>query len=147
MSLLDFIKNRGAQAQATEPQSQQQQAPENAKQFYTRQDAEARANAKAPDHGITTEQRAVVADVQTTMGVKSEGPEPTPPPTPAPGGAANPQPMQQQGIADGIAAPQMSPTSGLASSRAHDVEEPSAPASTPTKSQQTTARPTPSWER
>jgi len=146
MALLDFIKNRGGQSQAAEQQSQPQ--TETAKQMYTREAAEEKVNAKAPDHGMTSEQRAIMSDVQAKLQSQSAQPSQAPTPTPAPEGAANPQPMQQQGIADDRAAPEMSPTSGLASSRAQDVEGPSAPTSMPTKSQQQTiARPAPSWER
>ena len=146
MKLLDFIKNRGVQTQAGEPQSQQQ--PETAKQMSTRMAAEEQAAPK-PSELVRPDQQQRVAEAQALYAKATQEPtSPTPPPSPAPAGATNPQPMQQQGVADDKVAPQMTPTSGLASSRAQDVEGPSAPASTPAKSQQQTiARPAPSWER
>ena len=144
MALLDFIKNRGSQSPAAEPQSQ----PETAKQMYTRQAAEEQA-APRPSDMVRPGQEAKVAEAQALFDKVAQQPQsPTPPPTPAPEGAANPQPMQQQGIGQERVAPEMSPTSSLASARAQEVQGPSSPSPTLAKSQQqTVSRPAPSWER
>jgi len=145
MSLLDFIKNRGAQTQAAEAPSQRQ--TETAKQMSTREAAE-HVPAK-PSELVRPDQQARMAEAQALYSKGTqEAPSSTPVPTPAPEGATNPQPMQQQGIGQDKVAPEMTPTSSIASARAQDVEGPSAPASTPTRSQQqTTVRSAPSWER
>lgn len=146
MAFLDFIKNRGSQSPAAEPQSQSQ--PETAKQMYTRQAAEEQTAPK-PSEMVRPGQEAKVAEAQALFNKATQEPQsPTPTPTPAPEGTANPQPMQQQGIGQERIAPEMSPTSSLASARAQEADGPSAPSPTPAKSQQqTVARPTPSWER
>jgi len=134
MAFLDFIKNRGSQAPAAESQPQ----PETAKQMYTRQAAEEQA-APRPSEMVRPGQQAKAAEAQALFDKATQAPQsPTPPPTPAPEGAANPQPMQQQGIGQERAAPEMSPTSSLASARAQEVDGPSAPSPTPAKSQQQT---------
>ena len=145
MAFLDFISNRDGQQPVAEQPSQKQ--PETAKQMYTRQ-AEEQAAAK-PSELVTRGQQERLAEAQALYSKGTqEPPSPTPPPAPAPaGGTANPQPMQQQMMGQETVAPDLSPTSAQASARAQDVEGPSAPASTPAKSQQTVARPTPSWER
>jgi hypothetical protein len=143
MAFLDFIRNRGGQQAAVETQAPQ---AETAKQMYTRQAGDEQTATK-PSELVHQNQRTRLAEAQALYDKGTqEPPTPTHPPSPAPAGAANPQPMQQQGIAEDRTAPEMSPTSGLASSRAQDVDGPSAPA--PAKSQQqTVARPAPSWER
>jgi hypothetical protein len=94
-------------------------------------------------------QQAKAAEAQALFDKATQAPQsPTPPPTPTPEGTANPQPMQQQGIGQERDAPEMSPTSSLASARAQEVDGASAPSSTPAKSQQqTVARPAHSMER
>jgi hypothetical protein len=143
MALLDFIKNRN------QPSAEQTEQPrqESAKQMYARQAGEEQA--AKPSEMVRPAQEAKVAEAQALFNkATQEPPSQTPPPTPAPEGTANPQPMQQQGIGQERAAPEMSPTSSIASARAQEVDGPSAPSSTPAKSQQeTVARPTPSWER
>lgn len=144
MPLLDFIKNRN------QPSAEQTEQPrqESAKQMYTRQASEEQAAPK-PSEYVRPGQEAKVAEAQALFDKATQEPQsPTPPPTPAPEGATNPQPMQQQGMGQERTAPEMSPTSSIASARAQEVDGPSAPSSTPAKSQQqTVARPTPSWER
>lgn len=148
MALLDFIKDRGAQTLAAEPQSQQQQ-PETAKQMYTRQAAQEQAAAK-PSELVRPDQQARLAEAQ---GLYNKGTQEmtqsAPAATPAPQeGTANPQPMRQQMMGQERAAPDLSPTSAQASARAQDVEGQSGPANAPAQSQQRTiARPEPSWER
>lgn len=146
MALLDFIRNREGQRPAGEQLSPQQ--PETAKQMYTRQAGAEQAAAK-PSDLVRADQQARLAEAQSLYEKGTQGtPSATPSPTSAPAGAENPQPMQQQGVGQERVAPEMSPTSGLASSRAQDVDGSSAPASIPAKSQQQTiARPAPSWER
>lgn len=147
MGILDFIKNRDGQRPVTEQQSQQQK-PDVSQEVSSKASQE--QPAAKPNEYIRPDQQSRLAEAQALYSKGTqEVPPTTPPPTPAPeGGAANPQPMRQPMMGQETIAPDMSPTSAQASARAQDVEGPSAPASTPAKSQQqTVARPAPSWER
>jgi hypothetical protein len=135
MAFLDFIRNREGQRPAGEQQSQQEQ-PETAKQMYTRQAAEEQANAKPVDRDMKPEQRAVMSDVQTKMRSSAEQPSETAAPSSAPADAtANPQPMRQNMMNQDKAAPESSPTSAQSGATVKEVEGPSAPAETPSKTQ------------
>jgi len=144
MALLDFIKNRNQPS--AEPAEQPKQ--ETAKQMYTRQATEEQTAAKPAEY-VRPDQQGRLAEAQALYSKGAqEVPQTTPSATPAPEGTANPQPMKQQLSGQETVAPDLSPTSAQASARAQDVEGPTAPASTPAKSQQqTVARSAPSWER
>jgi len=144
MAFLDFIKNRNQQ-----PSDAPEQKPKTAKQMYTREAAQEKASAKPVDQGLTTDQRAVLSDVQGKMQAWTP-PENTPPPSPASPGAANPQPMAQKMENQENTAPALSPTSMQAGERSSEKESPAPSPETQEKSSQrpqTMQRPTPSWER
>jgi hypothetical protein len=147
MAFLDFIKNRGGQGQAVEQQSQQQKPD-------VSQDISAKAapdnSAAKPTDYVRPEQQARLAEAQALYSKGTQQPEQmTSAPGPMPAeGATDPQPMRQNMMSQDKAAPDLSPTSAQAGTRALEVDGPSAPTPTPAKSQQQTiARPSPSWER
>ena len=154
MGFLDFIRNRQGQRPAAEPQSQQQK-PETAKEMYTRQASQETPAAKPLNQQISPEQMARVDAVKADLQKATQQPGPeTPPTTPTPSGAANPQPMQQNMMNQDNAAPDLSPTSAQAGSRAMDQEAPaSSGQSQPQAQEQSQERPKtfprrpPSWER
>jgi hypothetical protein len=146
MAFLDFIKNRQQPSQETSAAPK----PETAKEMYTRQAEQDRGSVK-PVESMAPDQQARVEAVKSNLQKASLHVGTEAPATSAPDATANPQPMRQNMMSQENAAPDMSPTSAQAGGRAVDVEGPSAPSATPSKSQsqapQTVERRPPSWER
>ena len=147
MAMLDFIKNRQSQQQ----QTAEQPKPETAKQMFTREAGEERANQKPLQ--LTEKQEASVKEANGLFRQASDSKEQVTP-TPAPsGGATDPQqPMVQPSMNQDKAAPDMSPTSAQAGGREKQqgVSVSDAPTPTPTPSPGRGPSPTrtlPSWER
>lgn len=144
MALLDFIKNRGEQRPAAEQQSQQQRT-DNAKQMYTHEAAQEKANAR-PVEAMSVEDQAQAKAIGEKM--KSIPMEPETPPTspaapssaPAPTeGTDNQQAMKQLSMAQDKTAPDLSPSSAQMGMK--EVDAPAAPSVTPSS---TPAPPKPS---
>jgi hypothetical protein len=140
MSFLSFIKDRQAQQPAVEQQSQQ---PETAKQMYTREAIEEKANQVAPTPDQEERARAIGDEM-----LKSNQPAPVflsaPVDAPTDQGS-NAAHLQNQNNQD-KAQPALSPTDSHVGKTA--LEETSQEQNPTTgRTQNTIARPAPSWER
>lgn len=155
MGLLDFIKNRQGQSQATEQQSQQQR-PETAKEMYTRQAAQERASQK-PEPQIADAEKSKAKELGGRIDIVAQGTQQiAPAQTPAPqGGASSPEPQRQMMTGQDKVAPPLSPTSAQLGKAAKEQDAPAPSQDAAAKSQErsqeqarrTIARTTPSWDR
>jgi hypothetical protein len=140
MAFLDWMKNRGQQSPAAEPK---QQKPETAKEMYTREVAQEKANRIAPTPD--QEQRAQkIGEVlnKATQHREQSAPAPSNAPDEGSTNAAQLQNQNQQGKAqEGL-----SPTDDARGKTAGQEQQP-APEKTTERAQQTVARRPPSWER
>jgi hypothetical protein len=149
MGFTDWIKNRNASQQASVAENSQQQKPETAKEMYSREAAQEKANAKP----ITPEIKAQADRVTATMDKATQHmSQNSGAPSAAPSdGASSPQPMRQNMTGQDKTAPALSPTSAQRGQTEKDSPGKSnAPAETQTKAAdraQTLPRPKPSWER
>jgi hypothetical protein len=149
MAFLDFLKDRAVRQQPDADKSQTPK-PEMAKQMYTREAAQERANQKplTLEPRQQTELDAVRARLEKAT--QHLGPDSTPPPSPIPADSSGSrESMRQNMTAQDKEAPALSPTSGQAGKTAIDKApenspEPAKPA--PTKPPTLPRRP-PSWER
>jgi hypothetical protein len=154
MALLDFIKNRQGQSPTAEQQSQQQK-PETAKEMYTRQATQERADQK-PVQQIPEADKSQAKELgarldKATQHIQQSAPALTPAPADSTG---SPQPMAQKMMNQDTAAPALSPTSAQSGTRESQQEAPAPSGESQTKAQgqsqdraQTIARTRPSWER
>ena len=141
MALLDFIRNRGGQEQATADQPK----PETAKEMYRR---EASQENPKPVQSLTPDQQAKVAQARELFqqGTERAANAPSVNAEAPAGGATSPQPMRQMAMNQDKESPALSPTSAQAGTPSSERQ-----VQAPEKSQQqvtrTMARTTPSWER
>lgn len=139
MALLDFIKRNAPQQQSVANKSQEQK-PETAKEMYTREAVQE----KAEQRPITPEVKAQADRATAAMEKATQHVTPNSTPAPAEGGTNNAQ-LQKQSHQD-KAQSSMSPTDGAAGITAAQEKQP-APEKTTHRPQQTVARRPPSWER
>lgn len=140
MAFLDFIKNRAAQQPAAE--KAEQQKPETAKEMYSRQDAQAKANRIAP----TPDQQSRAQKIGEEMRKATQHLQQPPTASPSAGeGSSNAAQLQKQNQ-QGKAQEALSPTDDAKGKTAVQEKQP-APAKTTERAQQTVARRPPSWER
>jgi hypothetical protein len=142
MRFLDFIKNREDQSTATEQQSQQQQ-PETAKQMYTREAIEDKANRVAPTPDQEKRAQQIGDEMRKTTPLAPEA-SPAPPAAPEDQGSNSAQ-LQNQSNQDKTQE-SLSPTDSTTGKTAVPEKAP-APETTAEPTQKTIARPAPSWER
>jgi hypothetical protein len=142
MAFLDFIKNRGEQRPVGEQQSQQQQ-PETAKQMYTRESAQEKANRIAPTpdqesraQKIGDEIRNATQPAQERVAAAPAAPEDQ---------GSNSAYLQNQNNQE-RSQEALSPTDNTVGKTALQEQAP-AQDKAPDRTQRTMARTTPSWER
>ena len=154
MALLDFIKNRNNGQQQAAAENTQPQKAETAKEMYTREAAQDKANAKPLDTMPADQQAKALAVKErlekATQHRESNAPAPSPTPSDS---ASSPQTGRQNMTGQDRAAPALSPTTEQAGKTKSEVPDKSAespaksPAPSSDRSQQTMARRPPSWER
>ena len=140
MGFLSFIKDRQAQQPAAEQQSQQ---PETAKQMYTREAVEDKANRVAP----TADQEKRAKEIGGEMlkpNQPAQEPSPASPSAPTDQGS-NTAYLQNQSNQDKTQEA-LSPTDNTTGKTAVQEKAP-AQETTTERTQKTIARPAPSWER
>jgi hypothetical protein len=157
MGFFDWIKNRQAGQQQSVANTAQAEKPETAKQMYTRQAAEEKANAKPLEPQISQAHHAEAKDAGRLFDKATQQLQQSPSSQPsAPSdGAGSPEPMRQKMMNQDQSSPALSPTSAqkgtpaTEKSAATPSNEP--PAKQPEKSApqrpQTVPRRPPSWER
>jgi hypothetical protein len=143
MALLDFMKNRNASQQQSVANKPQEQKPETAKEMYTREAVQEKANRIAP----TPDQEQRAQKIGEEMRKATQHLEqPAPPAANAPAdGGSNAALLQKQNH-QGKAQEAMSPTDDAAGKTAAQDKQP-APEKTTQRQEQTVPRPRPSWER
>jgi hypothetical protein len=154
VEFLDFIKNRNASRQEPDTSKSQEQKPETAKEMYTRQAAQDKANQK-PIEQIPQADKDVAKSVGERIDRETQHLQERSPAQPSVGEtASSPEPMRQTMLSQNKAAPALTPTSAQAGITEAEKSAPSpskdAPAKAPEKPAhfpQTLPRPRPSWER
>lgn len=153
MALLDFINNRNATQQQPANKSQEQK-PETAKEMYTRQAGQDRANEK-PLHQMPPNEQAKLESIKATLEKATQHRDHgAHTPGSAQGDSAgNREAVRQNMTGQDKTAPALSPTSvQVGQTTGKDAQAPSneSPTKTPDKTDgraQTMPRPRPSWER
>jgi hypothetical protein len=139
MAILDFIKNRQSQQQTPSEQPK----PETAKEMYTREASQDKANAKSLDQ-MTATGKARASDIRDDLqnSIKPAASQEAVISSPTDGDAA-PHAVRQNMNNQDKAAPSLSPTSEQMGKTSADKEVAAPSQARP----QTIARPSPSWER
>jgi hypothetical protein len=155
MAFLDFIKNRNASQQQSVANKSQEQKPETAKEMYSRQAAQERADRK-PVEQIPQADKAAAKSVGERIDKATQHLREQRPAQSSPGdSASSPEPMRQNMMNQDKAAPALTPTSAQAGTPAVDKAAPEASKGAPAKTQekpaqrapQSVPRRPPSWER
>jgi hypothetical protein len=142
MALLDFIKNRNASPQQSVAETTQQQKPETAKEMYSRQAVEDKANRVAPTPDQEARAQKIGEEMRSAMQPQERS---SPAPSNAPGeGGTNAAQLQNQNH-QGKAQESLSPTDDARGKTAAHERQP-APEKAAERPQ-TIARRPPSWER
>lgn len=143
MAFLDFIKNRDGQRPTAEQQSQQQK-PENAKEMYTRKDAQDRAAMKSLE-SVPEQSKADIAEIRARLEKGSQHlNQGAASPTAAPADStASPEPSRQKIAGQDKAAPELSPTS-LQAGKTSQEKDAGSPSVEQTSIEKTSPSPTPS---
>jgi hypothetical protein len=155
MAFLDWMKEKLATRQQPVAKTAQQQKPETAKEMYTREAAMEQQSrkplARMRESDKTETKRLASLLEKATQHLRNDSPAPS---AMAGEGAANPEPMRQNMLAQDNAAPALSPTSGQKGTPdpgkgAPFTEMPPTgqPKSSPKPPQPTVQRRPPSWER
>jgi hypothetical protein len=133
MAFLDFIKNRDVQRPAAEQQSQQQK-PDNAREYFSRQDAQDKAALKPLD-GMPAQSKVELDEVKARMEKGSQHlNQEAPASTPAPqDGASSPEAARQPMNNQDKAAPELSPTSMQAGTTVSEKDAPAVSSEPPAK--------------
>jgi hypothetical protein len=143
MAFLDFMNDRQGQRPAGEQQSQQDRKPETAKEMYTREAAQDKAN-RIP---ATAEQKEQAQKIGTEMRQANEpNQEPSPSAPSAPEDRGSNAAQLQNQSNQGKEQKALSPTDDAAGKTAVQEKQQSQEKQTQ-RPQQTVARRPPSWER
>jgi len=146
VAFLDFIRNRNASKQQPVANKSQEQRPESAKQMYSRQAAQEKAN-QPPISGIPPNDQARVESIKATLEKATQHVDNSavaPSATPADDMGSR-EAMQQNMAGQDKVAPQLSPTSMQKGKKG--PEKQTANAQEKTERSQSLPRPQPSWER